>query len=198
MNVATKVRGFVLANVVVLAFAACSDDGDSPGPGDAAGADVQDAARAADAGTDASGSSDDVRADTVVPDTLSDIGGEDAEVELCEYSITEHVQPLFQNNCSNNGACHATPTNQSGLNLEGPDYAGLFNRPAQGDPDTLLTSPGNPDDSLIYLKVQDLQRVGRRMPLGGQLADDQITLIGAWISGGVVNETFRAPCALEL
>lgn len=203
-------RLYILAGVVV--FAGCGGDAaptNDAGTGNADTA-VEDAGSAdasapdtgaPDAGTpqqdtggDDGGSTEDAAAEDA---GAEDTAGADAEPELCEYTITEHLQPLLQANCAN-GYCHGSPTDQSGLNLEGPDYASLFNRPAQGDPDVLLTAPGNPFDSLIWQKLVGAQRVGRDMPIGGQLADDQVELVRGWILGGVVNETFRARCGLEL
>jgi hypothetical protein len=48
--------------------------------------------------------------------------------------------------------------------------------------------PGDPARSLLYRKVsEDNPPVGSRMPLGGRLTDEQITLIRLWIEQGARN-----------
>ena len=80
-----------------------------------------------DAGGDDAGSTEDAVTDDA---GAEDTAGADAEPELCEYTITEHLQPLLQANCAN-GYCHGSPTDQSGLNSRARLRV-LFNRPATG------------------------------------------------------------------
>jgi endo-1,4-beta-xylanase len=93
------------------------------------------------------------------------------------------------------GACHGQPPNaNSGMlelfsNDKDMTYARLVG-PAStsaacgGMP---MVTPGNPDMSLLYLKLLATPPCGVRMPFGGMLTDGQIEQIRLWIANGAQN-----------
>jgi hypothetical protein len=97
----------------------------------------------------------------------------------------------FGSRCSG-PACHGTAvggnlvmTSASGA------YANLVGQPAEGvdcaDLGLMRVEPGDPDSSLLYLKLVD-PPCGDPMPIAGPLDDDAIELVRRWIADGAVEE----------
>ena len=124
------------------------------------------------------------------------------------YMACEHTQPaapvplaptfssiqanIFTPRCVNQG-CHPGGAAPANLDLlPNVSYGNLFNVPsAYGSPRLLRVSPGDANNSVLYLKVIGDARVGGtagRMPLGlGSLTTDQINAIRDWINAGAQN-----------
>jgi uncharacterized membrane protein len=103
-------------------------------------------------------------------------------------SFQNTIQPIFTQRCAFSG-CHDSRTRIANLDLSaGNAYAHLVNVPSAQDPRWTRVVPGDPARSLLYRKVsEDNPPVGSRMPLGGRLTDEQITLIRLWIEQGARN-----------
>lgn len=87
------------------------------------------------------------------------------------------VQPIFNRRCV---GCHGS---NGGLSLEeGQAEANLINVPSTCNPAILRVAPGNPDQSLLYLKVtDDPMECGSVMPPSGPLPQEEATAIKNWI-----------------
>lgn len=93
--------------------------------------------------------------------------------------------------------CHSMPPSQisNGLFHTGMDqaetYAALIDRTSVSNAcaGRTVVVPGDPDHSLLVLKVAGQPPCGNRMPLGGQVLDaTQIHLIRSWIAAGANND----------
>ncbi len=111
-------------------------------------------------------------------DTDDPVGPEPAGV-----GFEADVQPIFDLRCTQ--ACHSPPTLNGNLDLSpGASHAGLVGVPADGYADRIRVVPGEPDSSLLYLKLIGDPDVGNRMPLFGSLDSLRITTIRTWIEDG--------------
>jgi hypothetical protein len=93
----------------------------------------------------------------------------------------------FANKCATDG-CHVTPVLAGNLDLAA---AGLEARVAgvQGSCNTdLLADPANPQDSLLYTKLDSAPPCGSKMPLVGTLEESEKQCILEWI-GTLTNPT---------
>ncbi|PYQ11458.1 MAG: hypothetical protein DMH00_08170, partial [Acidobacteria bacterium] len=95
------------------------------------------------------------------------------------------VARLLQSRCAMPG-CHAGPEPAQGMRLEADQtYRSTVNVRARTDARFLRVTPGDPDHSLVYLKLlsphQGAYR-GPRMPLSMEpLKDDDIARVRTWI-----------------
>ncbi|MEY2936086.1 MAG: hypothetical protein RL033_6835, partial [Pseudomonadota bacterium] len=89
--------------------------------------------------------------------------------------------------------CHSMPASQvsNGMFHTGTDkaetYASIMDRMSTSNAcaGRDLVVPGDPEQSLLLLKVAGLPPCGNRMPLGGKvLTASQIRLIRSWIAAG--------------
>lgn len=96
-------------------------------------------------------------------------------------SFVKDVQPLFDVHCVE---CHGSEAN-GGLDLRGPQsYDDLVDVEASGY-DAVRVLPGQPDASVLYVKVSTDGQFGDRMPLGGPYLDPEETdLLRQWIAQG--------------
>jgi hypothetical protein len=94
-------------------------------------------------------------------------------------------------------ACHSMPPNDlANGNLQmGSDrasaYAALVSKNSTSTRcmNMPLVMPGQPDQSLLLLKLSPTPPCGNRMPIGGNaLSDDQLGLIRSWIAGGAKDD----------
>ena len=94
-------------------------------------------------------------------------------------SFIEHIQPIFQRDCANNG-CHTTTSPQNGLDLETltPTFTSI-NGP--------VVIAFDADQSRLYrVLISDYQSISR-MPKGrGPLSTGKITAIRTWINEGAI------------
>ena len=78
--------------------------------------------------------------------------------------------------------CHGS-TPAAGLDLVSPDvHARLTGKAANGGPGVLVDPGGDPDASVLYLKLTASPPFGSRMPLAGDPLDDAtLACVAAWI-----------------
>jgi len=93
-------------------------------------------------------------------------------------SFKNDVLPIFEDRCT---ACHDSPDTIGGW--DGTTYEGVMNT---GDHAPVVI-PGDPDNSLLALKILGTQEVGKPMPPLGALSDRNIQVILDWIAAGAPN-----------
>jgi hypothetical protein len=107
---------------------------------------------------------------------------------------------ILQRSCANFSTCHsdAGQANAAKLNLAHDPYNALVNVPST-EPDPmktgmLLVKPGDPNQSVLYLKLMlplsatDDGGLEESMPLGNpHLPDSDISGIATWITNGALN-----------
>lgn len=98
------------------------------------------------------------------------------------------VQPIFTSICAVTG-CHVEG-HETGLDLrEDHSYALLVDVGSEHYPPMKRVVPGEPDSSVLYLKVSGDPITGDRMPLGGPaLSARQIDHIRTWILEGAQDD----------
>ncbi len=93
------------------------------------------------------------------------------------------IQPIFNSNCIN---CHISG-HSSGLNLtETASYSDLVNVESSGYAPALRVEPYSSGNSVLWNKVANTGVHGGVMPPGGQIAQNYIDLIAAWITEGAL------------
>jgi Membrane bound beta barrel domain (DUF5777) len=102
-----------------------------------------------------------------------------------EADVFPTVGHLLQSRCAM-PACHGGPAAAQGMRLEADRvYRSVVNVPARTDSRFLRVAPGDPDHSLLYLKLLSPHQGGYRgprMPLSmDPLKDEEIAQIRAWI-----------------
>lgn len=107
-------------------------------------------------------------------------------------TLSRHVQPIFTASCAFAGGCHAGAEPQRGMNLSaGQAYANTVNVASSEVPRLLRIQPGNPDSSYLVLKIEGnaglVGDFGARMPLGGQLTQEEIATVREWVMSGAPN-----------
>jgi polyvinyl alcohol dehydrogenase (cytochrome) len=91
-------------------------------------------------------------------------------------------------------SCHGPAPGRGGLSMStrAEAYANLVNVPAMGGacaPAGLdRVAPGNPDQSLLYLKVARTPPCGGPMPPATALTDDAVARIRMWVAAGAPND----------
>jgi hypothetical protein len=98
-------------------------------------------------------------------------------------SYAADVQPLWNAQCV---GCHGAGGN-GGLDLRAPDSrAALVGVASVNWPGALVTA-GEPDASVLYLKLVGAPGVGARMPQGGALGADALETVRRWIAEGALD-----------
>jgi hypothetical protein len=71
------------------------------------------------------------------------------------------------------------------LDLESPDpYGRLVGQMAHGGPGVIIDPRGDPQKSILYLKLEPFPPFGSQMPLAGAKLDDaSLACVASWISG---------------
>ena len=94
----------------------------------------------------------------------------------------DEVAAIFESSCVK---CHSGSHAKLGLRLERDTfYRATVNVPARSSRRVKLVSPGDPDHSMLYLRLLPPSQGGYRgpqMPMGGHLGADRIETIRAWI-----------------
>ena len=99
-------------------------------------------------------------------------------------SFAVDLQPVFAAHCV---GCHGAG-GDGGLNLT-PDvaWANLVGVETSGYAPRQRVVVGNPDQSVLYLKLSGAPGVGDRMPQGRMLLDDDIEKFRVWIAQGALD-----------
>ncbi len=93
------------------------------------------------------------------------------------------IPALFQSSCDGS-LCHGSETPRADLDLVSPGLEGrLFHVPATKDCDKRpLIFPGNPSESVLYLKVSSKKPFcGRRMPIDRELSSSELACLKNYI-----------------
>lgn len=102
-------------------------------------------------------------------------------------SLVEVQESVFDASCAFTG-CHAGDDPAGELSLErGVAYQNTVDVPSAQVPSLLRVEPGNADDSYLFIKITGDDRIAEntfRMPIGGELTDDQIQLVEDWVDAG--------------
>ena len=116
----------------------------------------------------------------------------------CEHNVNEPKPPvitdityetIIQEVFTPCSFCHLGGNKSGGLDLS--RYEIVVNTPSSQRTDLMLILPNSPDSSYLYMKVTGAEEIsGSRMPVGGELSDDQLTLLKDWIEAGAP-ETFE-------
>jgi hypothetical protein len=90
---------------------------------------------------------------------------------------------LLPARCALSG-CHSTKDVSAGLDLESPGIrARLTGRAAAGGPGVLVDPGGDPQKSVLYLKLTPNPPFGSQMPLAGaKFAGSDLACVAAWIA----------------
>jgi hypothetical protein len=101
-------------------------------------------------------------------------------------SYAAHLEPLVIARCL---GCHEVDEPEAELVLEqGRGYDQMVGRSSTQKPSMLLVTPGDPDASYLWLKLQHTAPHGKGMPrtLTGSkmLRPDELELYRRWIEGG--------------
>ena len=106
-------------------------------------------------------------------------------------SFSGRIQPIFTTACA---GCHSEGglADLSGIALRltaDVSYSLLVSQQSVQRPDLTLVVPGDPDSSLLFLKISsDTPPVGARMPRSAPpLSQLEIDLIRDWIDEGALN-----------
>ncbi|MGD8535503.1 MAG: hypothetical protein PVF66_06585 [Candidatus Aminicenantes bacterium] len=114
-------------------------------------------------------------------------GGDTPETPISDPSFSNHIQPIFTNNCAQ-GGCHNS-TAQAGLNLtQGVAYSNIVNVASTQVPQSMRVLPGDAANSYLVKKIEGTQTVGTRMPQGrNALSSITIQNIKNWVDRGAKN-----------
>jgi hypothetical protein len=102
---------------------------------------------------------------------------------------TARISKILEFNC---GGCHGGTTPEAGLALIGDDVYVRLLEPSAQFPDMPLITPGDPEQSYLYLKlIGDDSIIGNPMPYNpltglGTLSEAEIADVHTWISNGAV------------
>jgi hypothetical protein len=102
----------------------------------------------------------------------------------CKAAFRATVQPILNANCV---SCHQDASPAGDLSLQASSApASLIGVPSR-ESKLVRVAPGHPQQSYMFRKISGTHVAaggnGQRMPLGGQLADGDISAIGGWIAG---------------
>ncbi len=113
--------------------------------------------------------------------------GNEPETPISDPSFSNHIQPIFTNNCAL-GGCHNS-TAQEGLNLsQGVAYSNIVNVASTQVPASMRVLPGDAANSYLVKKIEGTQIVGVRMPKDrSALSSVSIQNIKNWINRGAKN-----------
>jgi len=170
-----KVQFFIFCLLVLQILSGC-------GAGDGSTLDANGQLVSEPSNDEPLGNSDDNTPSPTVPDTDKDTA-----------TLSFLQETIFTPICS---VCHSGANAPYGLQLDTLDNTAknLINVQAAGNSEFLRISPGDKENSFIYLKVIGDPRAGNRMPLNQPaLSNESITAIGEWIDNGAIIEANSAP-----
>ena len=134
--------------------------------------------------SEVSGDTDLGRTDTdVVTDTDTDTVT-DTGLPLGSESHAADIQPIWNRKC---GGCHLDGSRSGSLNLD-DGFASMVDIPSDDVPSMPLVTPGDPEASYLWHKLEDTHRdiggKGIAMPKNDTLSAGQLDRIYAWIADG--------------
>ncbi|MGN8225748.1 T9SS type A sorting domain-containing protein [Gracilimonas sp. BCB1] len=97
---------------------------------------------------------------------------------FAQVDYEEEIQPIFNASCN---SCHSA--GQNSFNSSSYEAVMASTSPASRY-DSKHVIPGNPDGSPLVDKIEPNPQFGSRMPQGGALSEEQISLIRQWIAEG--------------
>jgi outer membrane protein assembly factor BamB len=123
------------------------------------------------------------------------VGGSTAKPETGSASFSAIYSELLSKRCAG-PVCHSGNSTGGSLNVMGTDasaaHAALIGRPASGSECSSsglpLVTAGQPDKSLLYLKVAGMPPCGSRMPPTGALPQADVDRLRTWIANGAAND----------
>jgi len=96
-------------------------------------------------------------------------------------SFSKNIQPVFNSSCI---ACHPSSGN---LDLTAENsYNSIVNVEASGY-NGILIVPEDPDNSVLYKKIDGSGLFGSNMPPGYNLTENQVEMFRIWIEEGAKN-----------
>ena len=122
---------------------------------------------------------------TGCPGTLADPGRFEDSGATMDAGCPNVVSTVFTPRCALSG-CHTAADRAGQLDLQSPDlYPRLVGVPASGGPGFLIDANGNPNDSVLYLKLTPNPPFGSQMPLvGAKLDPTTLACVASWIKSG--------------
>jgi hypothetical protein len=117
-----------------------------------------------------------------------------------EPTFTNVVKDVITDRNCGGPLCHSLTVGGFQLGTKSALYSALVNQPASGPkcghgldgggPSPYVrVVPGNPDESLLYMKLKRIQPCGDSMPNSStQLSPDKIGLVHDWIADGAKND----------
>ncbi len=92
------------------------------------------------------------------------------------------VPTILAMHCASAG-CHSTASMTQGLDLQSPNLFGrLAGQSAVGGPGVIIDPQGDPNQSVLYLKLMSPPPFGSQMPLtGAKLDEATIACVASWI-----------------
>ena len=117
-------------------------------------------------------------------DSPSEPSTPDPETIISDPSFSQHIQPIFTNNCAL-ALCHVAG-NITELDLsQGMAYNSIVNVDSGQDRSYKIVLPGNSTDSWLVIKIEGRQTLGLRMPPSADpLSDVRIQNIKNWVDRG--------------
>jgi hypothetical protein len=170
---------------------ACGDDtdgetmaGSSEGGGSTTSGQSSSSSGGLDTGS-SGGESSGSGGETTTGEESSSDGGESSTGAPVEEVFFPEVLAIIDAECF----CHTSPMPSGMLDLNAAvAYDSLVNVPAVQAPTVNYVTPGDLDNSYLYLKLTGEQATvgggGTRMPQGGMLTDEQLLVVRNWILSG--------------
>lgn len=121
-----------------------------------------------------------------------DDGDDGGKVEP-KPTFTRVTKEVITNTTCGGPLCHMSPAVAGfALGARDPLHATLVSQKA-GGPECATSGlervvPGDPDNSLLYLKLVPNPPCGDQMPVMSSLKDEQIELVRQWIAAGANND----------
>lgn len=114
---------------------------------------------------------------------------DEPDPDTLEATLSSIQANIFTQSCALSG-CHATDTQQSGLDLsDGNAFASLVNVASVGVPAQVRVVPSDADNSYLIWKLEGNSGIaGDQMPRGGTLLTTaQISVVRQWIDAGAMD-----------
>ncbi len=105
-------------------------------------------------------------------------------------TLTEVEEQVWKTGCSLSASCHKGPTGAGGLVLEGDTFPLLVDVKSLQDTDANLITPGDPEASYLFVKLQPDPPFGTAMPKGDAagLDAERLEMVRSWILAGAKDD----------